>query len=149
MASINGKTLCQIGIVVRDLEKSRDAWADLFGCTRPPIIETEDQPRTGIEHRGHPTTARAKLVLFDLGQVTLELIQPVGGPSAWSEHLNRQGEGVHHLAFHVDTIAGKKSTLEERRLPLIQHGRFPGGGYAYFDARQHLGCDIELLETGR
>lgn len=147
MQSVDGKTICQIGIVVRDLAKSRAAWADLLGCEPPPIIETEDRSRTGIEHRGRPTDARARLVLFDLGKITIELIQPVGEPSTWSEHLTRHGESVHHLAFHVDEIDAKRPALEERRLPLVQRGRFPGGGYEYFEAREKLGCDVELLET--
>ncbi|HUK82392.1 MAG TPA: VOC family protein [Verrucomicrobiae bacterium] len=147
MQSIDGKTICQIGIVVRDLTKSRAAWADLLGCEPPPIIETQDRSRTGVEHRGHPTDARAKLVLFNLGQVTIELIQPVGEPSTWNDHLAEHGESVHHLAFHVDAIESKRSALEQRQFPLVQHGRFPGGGYAYFEARKKLGCDVELLET--
>ena len=149
MQSIDGKTLCQVGIVVRDLEKSRAVWADLLGCDPPPVIETADLSRTGVRHLGRPTTARAKLVLFNLGPVTLELIQPIGERSAWSEHLARHGDSVHHLAFHVDTIAEKKSALEQRDFPLVQYGRFPGGGYAYFEAREGLGCDIDLLETDR
>jgi methylmalonyl-CoA/ethylmalonyl-CoA epimerase len=147
MQSIDGKTVCQIGIVVRDLAKSRVAWADLLGCEPPQVIETEDRSRTGIEYRGRPTGARAKLVLFNLGQVTIELIQPVGEPSLWNDQLTQHGESVHHIAFHVDSIDAKRTALEERRLPLVQHGRFPGGGYAYFEAREKLGCDIELLET--
>ena len=147
MESIDGKTICQIGIAVRDLAKSRAAWADLLGCKEPPVIDTEDRSRTGIEHRGHPTEARAKLVLFNLGPITIELIQPVGEPSTWGEHLAEHGDSVHHLAFHVATIDAKKSALEHRHLPLVQRGRFPGGGYAYFEAREKLGCDIELLET--
>ena len=146
MQSINGESICQIGIVVGDLAKSRAAWADLLGCELPPIIETQDRSRTGVEHRGCPTDGRAKLVLFNLGPITLELIQPVGEPSTWSEHLTRHGESVHHLAFGVDAIDAKRSALEERLFPLVQRGRFPGGGYAYFEAREKLGCDLELLE---
>lgn len=147
MQSIDGKTICQIGIVVRDLAKSRAAWADLLGFEVPPVIETADQSHTGAEHRGRPTDARAKLVLFNLGPITLELIQPVGEPSTWSEHLAQHGESVHHLAFHVDAIDGEKSALEQRHLQLVQRRHFPGGGYAYFEGRGELGCDIELLET--
>jgi methylmalonyl-CoA/ethylmalonyl-CoA epimerase len=147
MQTIDGKTICQIGIVVRDLTKSRAAWADLLGCEPPPIIETQDRSRTRVEHRGHPTDARARLVLFNLGQVTIELIEPVGQPSTWNDHLAEHGESVHHLAFHVDAIESKRSALEQRHFPLAQRGRFPGGGYAYFESRANLGCDVELLET--
>ena len=146
MGTIDGKTICQIGIVVRDLVHSRTAWAEFLGCEPPPIIETADHSTTGVEYRGRPTNARARLVLFHLGPITLELIEPEGEPSAWSEHLVRQGEGVHHLAFGVDAIADKTQVFEQRRWPLVQQGRFPGGGYAYFETRDTLGCDVELLE---
>ena len=147
MESIEGKTICQIGIVVRDLVRSRAAWADLLGRELPPVIETEDQSRTGIEHRDRPTDARARLALFSLGEITIELIEPIGEPSTWSEHLADHGESVHHLAFRVEAIARRRSILEERHIPLVQQGRFPGGGYAYFEAREKLGVDIELLEV--
>ncbi len=147
MESIEGKSICQIGIVVRDLAKSRAAWADLLGCDPPPYIETAERSSTKIEHRGRPTPARARLVLFNLGPITVELIQPVGEPSTWSEHLAQHGESAHHIAFHVNSINEKRSALEDRGLPLNQQGRFPGGGYAYFDGREKLGVDIELLET--
>jgi len=44
-----------------------------------------------------------------LGSLSLELIEPVGGPSTWREFLDTRGEGVHHIAFHVpDTEAEAK-----------------------------------------
>ncbi len=46
-----------------------------------------------------------------LGQVTVELIEPLGGPSTWQEHLDAHGASVHHIAFEVQ---GMKDTLAYR-----------------------------------
>lgn len=61
MESTAGNTICQIGIVVRDLFPSRQAWADLLGCAPPPVIETADPSSTAARYRGRPTDARRQL----------------------------------------------------------------------------------------
>ena len=38
---------------------------------------------TNIKYRGKPTDGRAKLAFLKLGEISLELIEPIGGPSIW------------------------------------------------------------------
>ncbi|MFW6133398.1 MAG: VOC family protein [Planctomycetota bacterium] len=136
----------QVALVVRDVEATSRAWADVLGVTPPVPRETAPQNRTHARYRGEPTQGRAKLAFFDLGTVKLEIIEPIGGPSTWQDHLDRHGEGVHHVAFEVRGMDGKLAALSARGMETVQRGDFAGGWYAYVDAERKLKVVLELLE---
>jgi len=77
----------QIGFVVRDIERAIDSFQKIFDLPRPQITLTDPFEQAMTTYHGRPTEARAKLAFFHMGQVSLELIEPVDGPSTWQEHL--------------------------------------------------------------
>lgn len=144
---LGSTTVTQIGIIVRNLEDTAQAWARLLGLPIPKIIVTEPGDLTQAEYQGQPTPARAKLAFFQLGQVTLELIEPIGEPSTWQDQLIRHGQSLHHIAFEVQGMAERLTVLAEHGLPVIQRGEYRGGRYAYLDGQQQYGAIVELLEN--
>ncbi|MGE5528523.1 MAG: VOC family protein [Patescibacteria group bacterium] len=142
-----GNTVRQIGLIVRDIERSARVYADLFGVAVPPITVTDPPAFSHAEYMGKPTEARAKLAFFQLGQVSLELIEPIGGPSTWRDFLESKGEGLHHVAFEVQGMDGVLADMAARGYPLIQRGDYTGGRYAYLDTQDALGAILELLEN--
>ncbi len=142
--ALGAAVVCQVGIIVRDIERSARVYADILGLAVPEITVT-DAEKFAHEYKGQKTYGRAKLAFLSLGQVQLELIQPVGGPSIWWDFLEERGEGIHHLAFNVPKMEAALAYLGEKGLPLIQRGGFEGGEYAYVDAAAGLGIIIELL----
>ena len=146
------RNVCQIAIVVRDVEKTARAFAEFLGVAVPPIKMTEPGRKVGMTFRGEPSDAQCKLAFFDLENTVLELIQPLGGHSSWQEVLDQKGEGVHHIAFRVNDTAGKVRTLAAEGASLFHQGLFrPGikpeeGQYTYVDTREKLGVLIEMLE---
>lgn len=141
--------VAQVAVVVKNIEEVAERWARLLGVPKPQIIETEEWEKTRMTYRGSPSRGRAKLAFFNLGPVTLELIEPIGGPSTWSEFLESQGPGIHHIAFVVDSMDAAIRKLEEEGGVLVQRGDFEGGSYAYVDARKTLGAIVELLTFKR
>ena len=95
-------------------------------------------------YRGEPTEARAKLAFFGAGSLSIELIEPVGGPSTWQEFLDAHGEGMHHIAFHIDDMEGQVEMLAGKGMPAVQSGDYTGGCYAYIDSVPQLGVILEL-----
>jgi methylmalonyl-CoA/ethylmalonyl-CoA epimerase len=144
---LSSKVICQVGLVVRDVEKSARAYADLFGVETPSWSMTDPEPVAHIQYRGEPTPARAKLAFLQLGSVALELIEPVGGPSTWREFLEANGEGVHHIAFRIKGMSEQVALLQRKGMPLVQRGEYSGGRYAYIDSVSQLGVILELLEN--
>ncbi len=136
----------QIAIVVKDIEKTSEAYSRILGLPKPPISISGGENARAV-HRGKSTMAQAKLAFFDLGQVSLELIEPMGGDSVWQEVLDEKGEGVHHIAFHVKGTDKVTAYLAEHDIPVIQQGHYPGGMYTYVDSESKLSVMLELLEN--
>ena len=141
------RQVCQIAIVVRDIEKSRHAYAEFFGLPVPPVIVTEPGLHVGQTFQGRPSDARCKLAFFKLDNTELELTEPLGGDSSWQQLLDQKGECIHHIAFRITDTAGKARTLAAQGIPILHQGGDPRTGqFTYFDTREKLGLIIEALE---
>ncbi len=140
-------TITQVAIIVKDIEAKARAWAEVLGLPVPEIIITDTYERAQTQYNGQPSEARAKLAFFHLGQVALELIEPVGKPSTWHDQLEEHGDSLHHIAFEVQGMPAKVAFLAAQGIPLVQRGEYSGGRYAYFDGHSRLGAIIELLEN--
>jgi methylmalonyl-CoA/ethylmalonyl-CoA epimerase len=143
------KIITQIGILVHDIEKTSQAYADFFGVEKPKWFETAAMEFARTEYRGAPTPARAKLAFFDMGSLQLELIEPDHHPSTWRESLDKYGEGPHHIAFVIEGMKEKIAVLERNGMPLLQKGEYTGGRYAYIDTLKDLKVIVELLENDK
>jgi methylmalonyl-CoA/ethylmalonyl-CoA epimerase len=138
----------QVGLLVHDIEKTSQIYADFLGVPKPRIQVTDALEKSQAKYRGNPTQARAKLAFFDVGPgLQLELIQPDEKPSTWREDLDRKGECVHHIAFRIEGMKEKVGDLAKEGMPLVQSGEYTGGRYAYVDATRDLKVLIELLEN--
>lgn len=138
----------QVGIIVKDIEKSIDNYVQVFGLKeRPTPIVTGPLEEAKTELRGQPTPARAKLAFINMGQVTIELIEPDGNPSTWQEHLDTHGESVHHIAFQIKGTDEVVAYLNAQGVPTVQQGQYTGGMYSYMDSAPKLGVMLELLEN--
>jgi methylmalonyl-CoA/ethylmalonyl-CoA epimerase len=140
-------TVTQVGIVVRDIEARARAWAEVLGVEAPPITTTDSVDIAQTKYSGKPTIARARLAFFHLGQVDLELIEPLDAPSTWDDQLTGHGDSLHHIAFKIAGMQEKLAYLDARGIPLIQRGEYTGGRYAYVDGTAQLGTILELLEN--
>jgi methylmalonyl-CoA/ethylmalonyl-CoA epimerase len=145
--SLETTIITQIGIVVQDIEAKARAWAGVFGVPVPEIIVTDPVEVAQTEYRGAATPARARLAFLQMGQVSVELIEPIGEPSTWRDQLEGHGDSLHHIALEVHGMGEKLLYLASRGIPLVQRGEYAGGRYAYVDATAQLGAVLELLEN--
>ncbi|MFL6555520.1 MAG: VOC family protein [Bacillus sp. (in: firmicutes)] len=139
--------IAQIGILVNDIEKTSQAYADFFGIENPGWSLTDTVDKAETEFKGNPTEARAKLAFFDMGSLQLELIEPDQHPSTWRDYLNQHGEGPHHIAFIIKGMKEKITLMEKNQMSLMQKGEYTGGRYAYMDTFKDLKIVLELLEN--
>ncbi|GEM05527.1 lactoylglutathione lyase [Halolactibacillus miurensis] len=147
MSGLDTTCVTQIGILVNDIEKVRQAYSEIFQIEEPEIIETGPIEEAETNYRGKPSEARSKLCFFNFGQVQIELIQPDQHPSTWREYLDEHGEGVHHIAFVINGMKEKVMYLEGKGIPLVQEGEYDGGRYSYMDSTDNLKVLLELLEN--
>ncbi|MGB7539775.1 MAG: VOC family protein [Anaerolineales bacterium] len=143
---LQNAVLCQIGFVAKDAARVAGKLAEITGMEPGEPIITDGVEKARTEFRGQPSSARAKLIFFNMGQVSIEIIEPIGGPSTWKEFLDKHGDGVHHIAFTVKSTKAAADVLSTHGIPPVQSGVFDGGSYVYSDAEKELGVILELLD---
>jgi methylmalonyl-CoA epimerase len=144
------KNMVHIAIVVEDVEKASKAWGDLLGIEVPQWSLNDPPEKSNILYRGKTTDARLKTTFLTLDNLRIELMEPVGGPSTWMDFLQKNGAGVHHIAFDVKGIEDEIANIEKKGMPLVQRGEwtvYTGGCYTYFESEPQLGVVLELLES--
>jgi catechol 2,3-dioxygenase-like lactoylglutathione lyase family enzyme len=141
--------VCQVGLIVHDIEKTAWRYMEVLGLPEPRKVETPGYEAVQTTYRGQPTDATARLAFFDFGQLQLELIQPDEKPSTWREFLDQKGEGAHHIAFQVTDTKRAVSHFAKYGIPVVQQGFYSdhSGMYTYLDSQALLGTTIELLES--
>ncbi len=144
MPTVDPKGICQIAIVVRDIEKTARNIADAFGMNTPRIYSLPPVEDAHTRYRGSLTTTRSKLAVFQMGPIMFELIQPDNEPSSWKEFLERSGEGVHHIGFMVDDLQGTLDFLAKKGMPERHSGDYPGGRYVFVESEEQLGVILSI-----
>jgi catechol 2,3-dioxygenase-like lactoylglutathione lyase family enzyme len=148
---IKTNTIIQVGLIVRNVEKTKQKWATFFGVPVPATVDAGDYKVTQTKYKGKGAPkAKCQMAFFDAGpNMQLELIQPNDEKSTWRNFLDKHGEGIHHIAFKVDGTDKVLKVCEEAGIKCVQQGKYgdASGEYAYLDTAKDLKCIIELLES--
>ncbi len=142
---IGTDVVCQVGLIVKDIEATAQRYSDVLGVPKPPIQTTLG----GSTYKGQLSDATAKLAFMDFGQITIELIQPDEKPSVWRDFLDTRGEGAQHIAFQIADTKKVVAHFAENGIAVAQQGLYSdkSGMYTYMASDEALGTTIELLES--
>ena len=103
----------------------------------------------GLEYRGSPAEWTLKLALTSRTP-QFELIEPLEGPSIHADWLAERGEGFHHVAYVVDSLAAVTADMEAAGHPAVARihsfGEAGDGAAAYYDTADALGFLVEAVE---
>jgi hypothetical protein len=144
---INLKRAVQIGIVVRDLERSKEALSSLFGLGPFHTIEWPNRPNSKYWFRGHEENIKIRQAFVQAGPLELELIQPLEGTrNAYWEFLHSRGEGIHHVLFETEDMDAAVDEFARKGIKVLQNGTGirPGTRWALLDTQELTGFLIEL-----
>jgi methylmalonyl-CoA/ethylmalonyl-CoA epimerase len=140
--------LMHIGVVVRDMNKTIERLTTLgIGPFKPRILPPDAQEK----YRGKPfiPSQRVAIQITQIGNIELELIQPINGESPHQEFLDQKGEGIQHLGFIVDNLEQDVKHLTAEGSSILLTSQFKGGGgMAYLDL-DAAGLIVELVQAGR
>ena len=90
-----------------------------------------------------------KVCFADVGDLALEIMQPLHGPSIFQEHLDRHGEGIHHVAFDIAQRPWDErlAAFAQRGFPVSQSGRFMDrNAFAFFATEPATGGTFETYD---
>ncbi len=143
----------QIALVVRDLDAAMRRYWEVLGVG-PWKVYTYGTPLVrDMTYRGRPQEYRMRIALAQVGPLVVELIQPLSGHNVYVEHLDRKGEGLHHIGVFVPSFDRAVAEARQQGLSVLQSGRGYGrlgdGGFAYLDTEATLGLILELIEVPR
>ncbi len=129
------KALNHVGIAVRSIEAQRSFYEGVLGAVFEGTEEVADQ--------------KVRVGFFRIGEVRLELLEPTDPTSTVAAFLEKRGEGLHHLAFTVETIADRIAELKAGGLRLIDEVPRAGAHHmqiAFLHPKSTLGVLTELCE---
>jgi len=140
----------QTAYVVADIDATEAFFTAQFGVrpwTRMPDVEFGPQT---CEYRGEPADFTAHISLGYLGDMQLELIQPVRGKSIYADFLASNGPGLHHVCVEPADFTASLHDAEANGAVVTQRGTMGDGAmeFAYVEAPQlGIGC-VELVRIG-
>jgi len=123
-AKVQVEGINQVGIVVKDIDETVEAYWNILGIGPWNIISWEPPLVYDRKYHGKPSPAKEKIAITQVGAVQLELVQSVEGDSIYKDFLEEHGQGLHHLNFLVDNVDQVAETLEKIGFPSLQGARF-------------------------
>ena len=123
-ARVKCQAINQVAIVVKDLEEVAQNYWNILGIGPWKIFDWEAPLVYDRTYHGKPVCTRERIALTQVGNVQLELLQPVEGPSIYADWLDQHGEGLHHINFLVDDVDEVAGTLQAQGFPSLQSGRY-------------------------
>ena len=101
-----------LGIAVKSIEEALPYYEQVLGLKCYNIEEVADQ--------------KVKTAFFMVGQTKIELLEPTSEESAVAKLIEKKGEGIHHIAFAVPSVAEALAEVEAKGVKLID--KAPRGG---------------------
>ena len=138
----NIKGLNQVGIIVRDIEKTVSDYWNILGIGPHVIVTVEPTGNYAMTYMGKPAKFKFRASFAQAGQVELELIQSIEGYTIYSDYLNEHGEGAHHIRSVPDSMPAMDRNVEamsSNGFPLLMGGHDGNEvGFAYIDTTKAL-----------
>ncbi|MDD4321621.1 MAG: methylmalonyl-CoA epimerase [Acidaminococcaceae bacterium] len=108
------KVICvdHVGIACKDLDKSKKFYTEVLGlsCTGEETVEEQ----------------HVKTVFIPCGETLLELLVATSPESAIAKYIEKNGQGIQHLAMRVDDINAAIADVQARGGIMID--KVPRGG---------------------
>lgn len=127
------KKISHLGMAVKDLEETREFYRKVFRLdSSDPII-------------GGDGTIKVSMV--KVGDVHIELLQPIGSEGVMARFLEKKGEGFHHICYEVDDIKTEIASLKAAGMEVLGEPK-PGaeGMSVFLHPRGTHGILVELVE---
>ena len=127
--------LSHVGIAVRSIEERLRLWRDVLGLRVEVLEEVTEQ--------------KVRVAILSVGEVNIELLEPITEDSPIAKFIAKRGEGLHHLSFEVDDIEKKIRELEKNNVKMIDRvprQSFHGARIAFIHPSSTGGVLIEISQ---
>ncbi|MDO8490623.1 MAG: VOC family protein, partial [Dehalococcoidia bacterium] len=137
----------QVGLVVKDLQKSMESMWNSFGIGPWSVYVYPASSLREMTYRGQKGRFGMQVARAKRGAMEMELIQPTEGENSYSDFLKERGDGIHHLGWLiVPNLAETIKAMAQAGFPCLMTGRTYRSRFAYFDTSSVLGTMLEGYE---
>jgi methylmalonyl-CoA/ethylmalonyl-CoA epimerase len=122
-----------LGIAVRSIEAALPYYEKALGLK--------------CAHREEVPSQQVRTAFFDVGEVHLELLEPTSPDSPVAKFIEKNGEGVHHVAFATTDITAQLGQAAGSGVRLIHEKPFEGAAgklVAFLHPKSTFGVLTEL-----
>ncbi|MDH4008119.1 MAG: methylmalonyl-CoA epimerase [Desulfuromonadales bacterium] len=131
------KKISHIGIAVASIEEATPFYRDVLG----------------MEFEGTEVVAeqKVKVAFFAVGESRIELLEPTADDSPVAKFLEKNGPGVHHVAYEVADLEQRLNALKAEGVRLIDESPRTGAHntrIAFMHPKASGGVLTELCEPG-
>ena len=126
-----------IGIAVKSLENSLPFYREVLGMEFEGTEEVAEQ--------------KVKVAFLAVGESRIELLEPTAADSPVARFLEKNGEGLHHVAYQVADLAAALERLKEQGVRLVDQAPRQGAHgtrIAFLHPKASGGVLTELCEPG-
>ena len=122
-----------LGIAVQDLDTALRIY-EAMGLSVKKVVDVPEQ--------------EIRVAFIPIGECTIELLRPTSADSTVAKHLQKRGEGLHHLALQGCDIEAALAQLKSQGVRLIDETPRRGaeGRIAFLHPRSTGRVLIELVE---
>jgi methylmalonyl-CoA/ethylmalonyl-CoA epimerase len=124
-----------VAIAVRDLESAIAYYRDTYGVD--------------VEHREVVESDGVEEALLKVADSYVQLLTPVRDDSPVARYLDKRGEGIHHVAYRVESCAEALERVKAQGHRVIDESPRPGSRgttVAFVHPKTAFGTLIELVE---
>ncbi|WP_336022632.1 VOC family protein [Halobellus salinisoli] len=139
----------QVGIVVKDLDDGMDRFSAILGLDSWVVFRFEPPKLKNTTYQGEEVDYTFRAGLANIGSFQIELVEPLEGESAYTNHLKTYGEGLHHIVcFSFDDPHNAVNEYKNAGVPLLQQAEFGDGEFWYLDTRDVMnGTILEIVDV--
>ena len=142
------RKIYQIAWVTRDLEKSMKAWVENLKIGPWTVLTFTNQSLKYLKVDDKTVTEPFKFLIGIswIGDMQLELIEPVYGPTIYEAFIQKHGEGLHHIKERIadDAMEGVVEGYRDQGIGVTQTGQFETDFHYYLDTESRLDFIYEL-----
>jgi len=129
------KKVDHIGIAVKDLAEALKLYEGMLGLK---AVETEVVAEQKV-----------KVAFLPVGDSEVELLESTAPDGPIAKYIEKNGEGIQHIAFRVDNLEQRLAELKQKGVRLIDEKPRRGAGgakIAFLHPKATNGVLIELCE---
>jgi methylmalonyl-CoA/ethylmalonyl-CoA epimerase len=138
----------QIAWLTRDLEKSMQTWIDVLQIGPWRVFRFTEKTVKNLKIGGEPVEGsfEFRIAITHVGDMEIELIEPVHGPMIYEDYIQRRGVGLHHIKEKIpdQRMAEVVQSYERRGVNVTQTGQFVADFHFYLNTEPKLDFVYEL-----